>query len=124
MELKIYKCDICHKVIVVVSDAGNDIICCDQQMHELVPNTTDGAIEKHVPVVETNNGQVTVKIGEQPHPMLNNHYIEWILIETSQGHQIKYLNPNDQALARFRLADQEELRFAYAYCNVHGLWRK
>ena len=125
MQLKFYKCDICHKVIVVTTyPTGIDTICCNQPMHELIPNTSDGAQEKHVPVIQTSNDQIMVSIGSQVHPMEEKHYIEWIGIETNLGWQIKYLKPHDQPLARFRLADQEQLRFAYAYCNVHGLWRK
>lgn len=122
--LKFYKCNICHKVIIMCKELANDTICCNEVMSELMPNTTDGAVEKHVPVVTTTDGQIIVSVGSQPHPMGQDHYIEWIVIETNLGHQMKHLKPNEQPQARFRLADQEELRFAYAYCNVHGLWRK
>ncbi|MCQ3907251.1 MAG: hypothetical protein MJ219_00370 [Mycoplasmoidaceae bacterium] len=77
MELKFYKCDICHKVITIVSTPnGVETICCNQPMHELIPNTSDGVQEKHVPVIQTSNDQIMVSIGSQVHPMEEKHYIE------------------------------------------------
>ena len=92
-------------------------------MTELVPGTTDGALEKHVPVVSVDGTAVTVKVGAVAHPMLPEHWIEWIAIETRQGSQIKYLKPGEAPEATFALTEGDALVSAYAYCNLHGLWK-
>ena len=91
-------------------------------MEELVPNTQDGAFEKHIPVVSVDNNVVTVKVGEVDHPMLNEHYIEWIMIQTNLGNQRKVLKPGDKPIARFALLEGEEVIKALEYCNLHGLY--
>lgn len=88
---------------------------------ELTANTTDGAYEKHVPVIEQSGDTVTVKVGSVEHPMLPAHYIEWILLETEQGFQIHYLKPDMKPEATFKV--KEAVIAAYEYCNLHGLWK-
>lgn len=88
---------------------------------ELTANTTDGAYEKHIPVIEQNGDTVTVKVGSVEHPMLPAHYIEWILLETEQGFQIHYLKPGMKPEATFKV--NEAVVAAYEYCNLHGLWK-
>ena len=89
---------------------------------ELVANTTDSAHEKHVPVIATReDGVVVVGVGEVEHPMMEAHYIEWILLETVQGFQIHYLKPGMKPAAVFKV--NEEVVAAYEYCNLHGLWK-
>ena len=88
---------------------------------ELTVNTSDGAHEKHVPVVEQNGNTVTVKVGSVEHPSLPEHYIEWILLETEQGFQIHYLKPGMKPVAIFFTT--EKVKAAYEYCNLHGLWK-
>lgn len=87
---------------------------------EITPNTTDGAYEKHVPVIEQHGDHVTVKVGSVAHPMLDAHYIEWIVLETSTGYQKRELKPNDKPEAEFAVT--EPIVAAYEYCNLHGLW--
>ena len=87
---------------------------------ELTANTTDGALEKHVPVIEQDGDTVTVKVGSVEHPSLPAHYIEWILLETEQGFQIHYLKPEMKPEAVFKV--NETVVAAYEYCNLHGLW--
>ena len=87
MEQKFYKCAHCGKIIAVVKETGVPVMCCGQKMVELVPNTTDAAQEKHVPVVEVNGNIVTVTVGSVLHPMQPEHYIEWISLHTKQGNQ-------------------------------------
>lgn len=123
MEIKFYKCSVCGKIITMVNPTNVPTICCGKPMEELKPNTSDGAVEKHVPVVEVNDGIVNVKIGSVAHPMAPDHFIQWICIATDQGHEIKYLSPNFNPEASFALKD-EKLENVYAYCNVHGLWKK
>lgn len=88
---------------------------------ELTANTTDGAYEKHVPVIEQDGDTVTVRVGSVEHPSLPTHYIEWILLETEQGFQIHYLKPGMHPETVFRV--NERVVAAYEYCNLHGLWK-
>ncbi len=121
--MKFYVCEHCGNLIEMVKDAGVPIMCCGQAMTELVPGTTDAAVEKHVPVVTIDGNKVSVVVGEVEHPMLEAHYIEWITIETTNGAQRKVLKPGEAPKAEFVLTDGEELVAAYAYCNLHGLWK-
>ena len=88
---------------------------------EVIANTTDGAYEKHVPMIEVQDETVTVKVGSIEHPSLPEHYIEWILLETVQGFQIHYLKPGMKPEAVFKV--NEKAVAAYEYCNLHGLWK-
>ena len=92
-------------------------------MDEISPNTVDAAVEKHVPVVLVDGNNVTVEVGSVEHPMVPEHFIQWIYIETDKGFQIKYLEPSDKPKAVFTL-NEEKLIAAYEYCNLHGLWKK
>ncbi len=92
-------------------------------MELLKANTSDGALEKHVPKVILEGNDVEVVIGEVIHPMIQQHYIEWILLETKKGHQIKYLYPEQEPKHSFTLKD-DKLVAVYEYCNLHGLWKK
>ena len=124
MELKFYKCKHCGNIIAVIKASGAPISCCGEKMTEIVPGTADAAVEKHVPVVEIKDGKVIVTVGEVAHPMAPEHYIEWIAISTDQGNQRKILEPGDKPMACFALCDGEKFEAAYAYCNLHGLWKK
>ena len=93
------------------------------EKQELKANTTDGAMEKHVPVVEKEDQKITVTCGEVLHPMEEKHYIEFIAIETNLGVSLHYLKPGEEPVARFHLVEKEEFLSAYAYCNLHGLWK-
>lgn len=124
MEQKFYRCAHCGKIIAVVKETGVPVMCCGQKMEELVPNTTDAAQEKHIPVIEVKGNLVTVTVSSVLHPMLTAHYIEWISLHTRQGNQRKELQPGDAPKAEFALVDGDEVEAAYAYCNLHGLWKK
>lgn len=121
--MKIYRCPICGNIVVKLNDSGVTPVCCGEQMQLLVANTTDGAMEKHVPQVNVDGNIVKVQIGEVIHPMLDNHYIEWILLETEKGFQIKYLKPHQEPKGEFILYE-DRLLAVYEYCNLHGLWVK
>lgn len=107
----------------MVEDKGVPVVCCGEKMTELKANTSDGAGEKHVPVVQVEGSKVTVKVGEVTHPMLEEHHIAWIYLETSRGGQIKYLDHTGAPEAVFALAEGEQAVAAYEYCNLHGLWK-
>lgn len=121
--MNIYKCDLCGIVVEEIKHGVGHPSCCDKLMILVKAGTTDGDAEKHVPVVTVNDREVTVKIGEVDHPMTEDHYIEWIEIETTCGMQRKRLKPGNPPMAMFALAKDEEFIAAYAYCNVHGLWK-
>ena len=122
MELKFYRCKICGKIIAIVKDTGVPTICCGEEMEQIIPGTTDAAVEKHVPVITVNGNTVEVKVGSVDHPMLPEHYIEWIALSTKQGNQRKCLKPGDAPVAKFAIVDGDEVLAAYAYCNLHSLW--
>lgn len=120
--MKVYKCSQCGNVISMISASGVPVMCCGKPMEEMVPNTVDASEEKHVPVVEVFATEVKVSVGEVEHPMLAEHYIEWIAIETENGSQIKKLNPGEAPAATFKTAGEKAVA-VYAYCNLHGLWK-
>lgn len=120
--MKFYKCPVCGKIVEVIQDSAVPLNCCGKPMEELVPGTTDGAVEKHVPVPEINGRTVTVKVGSVEHPMLEAHYIQWIAIETKKGSQRRILHPEEAPEAVFELTEGDEFERAYEYCNIHGLW--
>ena len=92
-------------------------------MTELVPGTTDDAVEKHVPAYEVKDGKVYVTVGEVEHPMLEAHYIEWVALQTNAGVQRKELAPGQEPKVCFALCEGEEVEVVYAYCNLHSLWK-
>lgn len=120
--MKFLRCNICGKMVVQLNDKPCPTKCCGEAMEELVPNTQDGAHEKHIPVISVEGNIVTVKVGEVAHPMLEAHYIEWIMIQTNFGNQRKVLKPGDEPVAKFALLEGEKVLRALEYCNLHGLY--
>ena len=123
MEQKYYICEHCGNIITKIKDTGVPVVCCGQKMTELIPGTTDGALEKHVPVYEVKDNKVYVTVGSVEHPMLQQHYIEWISIQTNKGMQRKVLSPGQVPKVTFALCEDEKLEAVYEYCNLHGLWK-
>ena len=123
MELKFYRCKHCGKIIAIVNETAVPTICCGEAMEQIIPGTTDAAVEKHVPVITKNGNLVEVNVGSVAHPMAPEHYIEWIALRTKQGNQRKILKPGDAPKATFALVDGDEVIEAFAYCNLHSLWR-
>lgn len=122
MNMHFYQCEICGKIIAVMSVDEIPTECCGQTMEEVIPQNTDIAAEKHVPVFHTDNGCVKVCVGSVPHPMEESHSILWIGLFTDCGCQIKSLSPEDPAEACFRIGPEEKVQAVYAFCNIHGLW--
>ena len=121
--MKFYKCEICGNIIEFRKESGVTVVCCGQDMEEIIPGTSDGAAEKHVPVIAIDGPKVTVTVGSVLHPSLDVHYIEWIALETKKGAQRVDLAPGDVPVAEFQLADGDEVIAAYEYCNLHDLWK-
>ena len=123
MELKFFRCNHCENIIVKIKDSSVPVVCCGENMQELVPGTTDAAVEKHLPVYETNGSTVSVTVGSVSHPMMPEHFINWVCLQTNKGFQLKYLNPGEEPKAVFALSDGEKVEAVYEYCNLHGLWK-
>ena len=123
MEMKFYRCAHCGQLVAIVKKTGVPVICCGEPMKELIPGTTDAAAEKHVPSFEVKGDVVEVTVGSVEHPMLEEHYIEWIAVQTKQGNQRKSLEPGEPPKACFRICDGDEVEAVYAYCNLHSLWK-
>lgn len=123
MEQRYFKCEHCGNIIAMVEDKGVPVMCCGQKMTELIPGAVDAAQEKHVPVIAVDGNTVTVSVGSVEHPMIDEHYIEWISIHTEKVNQRQALKPGDAPKAVFALTDDNKMISAYAYCNLHGLWK-
>ena len=121
--MKFFVCEVCGNFVGMIKESGVPMMCCGQKMKELIPGTSDGAVEKHVPVFKTEGNKVTVTVGEVDHPMTEEHYIEWIALETVKGAQRKVLAPGEKPCLEFELTDDDSVVAVYAYCNLHGLWK-
>lgn len=121
-EVKFYICKHCGNIVGLIHDSGVPLVCCGEKMSELVPNTTEAATEKHLPVVEMDGNIVKVSVGSVEHPSTEEHYIAWVYLETAHGGQRKAIQPGEKPEVSFALQD-DELIAVYAYCNLHGLWK-
>lgn len=121
--MKFYVCETCGNLVEMIKETAVPVMCCGQKMKELIPGTSDGAAEKHVPVYTVSGNTVSVSVGSVEHPMVDAHYIEWIAVETAKGAQRKVLNPGDKPYAEFVLTEDDAVVAVYAYCNLHGLWK-
>jgi superoxide reductase len=118
----IYKCEICGNIIESVHGGNESLFCCGQAMKKMEPQSGPDGQEKHLPVIEKSGNKIIVKIGSIPHPMIEEHFIEWIEIICGNKVQRTFLHPNDEPVAEFVVADINESITARAYCNIHGLW--
>ena len=123
MEQRFFVCEVCGNIIAMVKPSGVPVMCCGKKMKEIVPNTTDAAQEKHVPVWTKEGNLVKVQVGSVAHPMIPAHYIEWVSLQTKAGNQRKALAPEQAPEVTFALTDGDEVEAVYAYCNLHGLWK-
>ncbi len=124
MALRVFRCKKCGQMVMMLKKSKCDMYCCEEAMEELIPGTTDAAVEKHVPVYEVKDNKVYVTVGDVIHPMMEQHYIEWIVLETKNGIQKKDLTPKDEPKAIFPLMEGDSVIAVYEYCNLHGLWRR
>jgi len=119
---QLYRCSVCGNIVEVTHAGGGQLVCCGKPMVLLEAGVTDAAVEKHVPVIEKIAGGYKVKVGSVAHPMLPEHFIEFIEVHTSDGKiGRKYLKPGDAPEAIFNNC-KAEIVSARAYCNLHGLW--
>ena len=122
--MKFLRCEICGKIVAMVNDCSScPTKCCGEPMKEIIPNTSDGSGEKHIPVVKVDGKHVLVEVGSVAHPMIEAHYIEWIAIQTNLGNQRKVLKPGDEPKADFALLPGEKVLKVMEHCNLHGLYK-
>ena len=119
--LEIYKCEKCGNIVEVLHDGVGELVCCGEPMKRIVENTVDASLEKHVPVIEKISGGFRVKIGSVPHPMVPEHYIEWVQLIAGDKAYRKFLKPGDAPEVEFKI-DAEQVT-AREFCNLHLLWK-
>lgn len=118
--IEFYRCESCGNIVALIKKGGGTLVCCGEPMKKLVANSTDAAQEKHVPVVVKENDKIKVTVGSILHPMLAEHYIEWIALVADGKVEFKFLKPGEASTAEFAAVNSGEV---YAYCNLHGLWK-
>jgi len=119
-EVAFFRCKHCGNIVGLIKNGGGTLVCCGETMERLMPNTTDAAVEKHVPVAIRKDGKINVEVGSVAHPMVDVHYIEWIAVVGDEGTERIILSPGDEPKAVFCDKKNAEV---YAYCNLHGLWK-
>lgn len=124
MEQKFLKCAKCGNIVAVVHATGVPVMCCGQKMEQIIPGSVDASLEKHIPQYTVENNKVHVVVGSVEHPMIPEHFIEWVSVQTKYGNQRKQLKPNQEPKVCFSLCEGDEVEAVYAYCNLHGLWVK
>ena len=124
MEQKFLKCAKCGNIVAVVHATGVPVMCCGQKMEQIIPGSVEASLEKHIPQYTVENNKVHVVVGSVEHPMIPEHFIEWVSIQTKFGNQRKQLKPNQEPKVCFSLCEGDEVEAVYAYCNLHGLWVK
>jgi len=119
--LQIYKCNACGNIVEVLHGGDGELVCCGKPMELLEEKTADAKTEKHVPVIEKIDGGYKVKVGSVPHPMKEEHFIEWIELLADGKAYRQFLKPGDEPEATF--AVKAGSVSAREHCNVHGLWK-
>ncbi len=117
---EVYRCSVCGNIVEVVNAGGGELHCCGKPMQLMKENSVDAAREKHVPVIEKIAGGYKVTVGSVEHPMLDNHYIQWIELFDGEKVMRHHLKPEEKPEATF--VTQAENVKAREYCNLHGLW--
>ena len=118
--VEFYRCSVCGNMVALIKKGGGTLVCCGKEMVKLEANSTDASQEKHVPVVAKEDGKIKAAVGSVAHPMLPEHFIEWIALVNEDKVVIKYLKPGDEPKAEFCEVASGTV---YAYCNLHGLWK-
>ena len=119
--LEVYKCEKCGIIVEVCHPGGGTLVCCGDPMELLEEQTADFTTEKHVPVIDKTENGYKVVVGSTPHPMEEEHYIQWIELHADGKVLIQVLKPGDAPEAEFCI-DAEQVT-AREHCNMHGLWK-
>ena len=120
---RFFICKRCGNIVGLIIAGGGELVCCGENMSELVPNTVEASAEKHLPAVTVTGSTVNVQVGSVPHPMTEEHRISFVYLETERGGQRKNLKAGEEPKLTFGLTDGDKLAAVYAYCNLHGLWK-
>lgn len=119
---KFFLCEHCGNMIGLINDNGVPLVCCGDEMAELIPNSTGASTEKHLPAVTVSGDSISVSVGSAAHPMDADHHIAFVYLETNLGGQRKSLNAGGAPSVKFTVTDDAPVA-VYAYCNLHGLWK-
>lgn len=122
MDQKFLICEHCGNIVAAVKESGVPVVCCGEKMKVIIPGSVEASREKHIPEFVVEGNKVIVTVGSVEHPMVPEHYIEWVTIQTKQGNQIKQLTPGSAPKVCFSLCEGDSVEAVYAYCNLHGLW--
>lgn len=122
--MKFYICRHCGNIITKLTSSKVPLHCCGQPMELLEAGVTDAATEKHVPVVTVEGNLVKVEVGAVAHPMVEEHFIQWVAVETERDALVHWFHPGEAPEAVFALAEGQQVKAVYEYCNLHGLWKK
>jgi superoxide reductase len=121
-KLQVYKCDVCGIIAEVLENGAGELVCCGQPMTLQQEKTEDASTEKHVPYIESIDGGVKVRVGQNAaHPMEEKHYIQWIELLADGKAYRQFLEPGDAPEAVFNVTGDD--LSAREYCNIHGLWK-
>lgn len=123
MDMRFYICRHCGKIMAVVRETGVPVMCCGEEMQHMKAAGGNEAGEKHVPHIDRKGNIIKVTVGSTPHPMDEEHFVEWIALCTEKGNQRKELSPGDMPQAEFCVCDSDKIVSVYAYCGKHGLWK-
>lgn len=123
-KLEMYKCEICGNFVEVVLAGEGELVCCGQPMKLLVAGLTDGSFEKHVPFFSQKEDGVEIRIGEELHPMSDEHYIQFIEVISRDEKYVKrkYLYPGEEPSLKLKGFSLDTKMKAREHCNIHGLW--
>ena len=119
---KFFICKHCGNLVGLIQNKGVPLVCCGEEMQELIPNTVEASTEKHLPAVAVSGNSVDIQIGSVPHPMEEAHFISFVYVETKRGGQRKGLKAGEEPKLTFCFSDDKPVA-VYAYCNLHGLWK-
>ena len=122
--MKLYICRHCGNIVTKLTSSKVPLHCCGQPMELLEAGVTDAATEKHVPVVSVEGNLVKVAVGAVAHPMVEEHFIQWVAVETERDALVHWFHPGEAPEAVFALAEGQQVKAVYEYCNLHGLWKK
>ena len=118
--IEFYRCEVCGNIVALVNKGDGTLVCCGKEMTSLVPNTVDASKEKHVPDIKKEEGKIKVAVGSTLHPMVPEHYIQWIALLADDRVEFKYLKPGEEPKTEF---DDAKSGTVFEYCNIHGLWK-
>ena len=122
--MKFYICRHCGNIVTKLTSSKVPLHCCGAPMELLEAGVTDAATEKHVPVVSVEGNLVKVAVGAVAHPMVEEHFIQWVAVETERDALVHWFHPGEAPEAVFALAEGQQVKAVYEYCNLHGLWKK